>query len=120
MSCARRLVQRLLKVLRKKAAKKLIAQEPLDATAVAMGPGLWTARADSRPLRKMERRSLIMALPAAYPPLTVARVLARGGQAGSGSAEGLSCSRGGPRCYSRNRGGSVPDVANQPISSGQH
>ena len=33
------IVQRLLKVLRKKAAKKLIAQEPLDATAVAPGPG---------------------------------------------------------------------------------
>ncbi len=117
MSCARRLVQRLLKVLRKKAAKKLIAQEPLDATAVAMGPGLWTARADSRPLRKMERRSLIMALPAADPHLTVARVLARVGHAVSGSAEGLSCSRGGSRCYSRNREERVAEMANKRVRS---
>lgn len=33
------IVQRLLKVLRKKAAEKLIAQEPLGATAVAPAPG---------------------------------------------------------------------------------
>jgi hypothetical protein len=33
------IVQRLLKFLRNKAAKKLIAQEPLDATAVAPAPG---------------------------------------------------------------------------------
>lgn len=40
------IVQHLLMTLRRKAAKQLVAQEPLgDAEPLAHYPGLWTARA---------------------------------------------------------------------------